>query len=139
MGRTIGNPCLLLSDCKESPWHVGQVSSQLLLEKWDCKTEAGSMVFVRYVLKDVVGILNFQKAWTAFMCHNSAKLLKAQIHTTVTEEAPCDLFSGSAFLTCTFSKKVTLMLVCKISQNKNFWGFFPFRSQKIQVMSQLLW
>lgn len=71
------------------------------------------MVFIRYGLKDVVGILNFLKAWTAFMCHNSAKLLKAQIPFTVTEETPCDLFTGSAFLTCTFSKKVDLMLVCK--------------------------
>lgn len=71
------------------------------------------MVFISYVLEDVVRILNFLKAWTAFMCHNSAKLLKAQIHITVAEEAPCGVFTGSAFLPCTFSKKVNLMLVCK--------------------------
>lgn len=110
MGRTIGNPCLLFSDCKESPWHVGQVSFSVIVREGQVGlqvlwTEGGSMVSIRYVLKDVVGNLSFQKAWTAFMCHNSAKLLKAQIHFTVTVEAPCDLSSGSAFLTCTSSKE----------------------------------
>lgn len=65
------------------------------------------------------------------MCHNSAKLLKAQIHVTVTEETPCDLFSSSAFLTCTFSKKVTLMLVCKKDITKLcLLGFFPLGVRK---------
>lgn len=71
------------------------------------------MVFIRYVLEDVVRILSFLKAWTSFMCHYSAKLLKARIQITVTEEAPCHLFTDSAFLAGTFSKKVNLMLVCK--------------------------
>lgn len=99
-------------------WHVAQVSFSVIGRKGQVglqvlQTGEGGMVFIRYVLEDVVGILDFLKAWTAFMCHNSVKLLKAQICITVTEEAPCDLFTGSAFLTCSFSKKVNLMLVCK--------------------------
>lgn len=128
MGRTIGNPCLLFSDCKESPWHVGQVSFSVIVREGQVGlqvlwTEGGSMVFIRDVLKDVVGILSFQKAWTAFMCHNSAKLLKAQIHFTVTEEAPVIFLVAQAFSLVLLAKRGALMLVCKISQNNNFWGF----------------